>query len=149
VSLHPPANEHEISEETPVAVMALVRVAVPRAKSMKLVSWNISVGTLAVAEMGTPFAKEATREDADVKVADVELTPPKLATAVQVPAVGKLVPENVIAEPVEVTPVKAGLDESVEYMQFVGSTQPIIAEPYLILIVSETVPATEMQVAIP
>jgi hypothetical protein len=59
-----------------------------------------------------------------VKVADVELTPAYVATAVHVPAEWKLVPVNVISVPLELTAEKAGLDESVEYIQFVGVTQP-------------------------
>jgi hypothetical protein len=72
------------------------------------------------------------REVPPDKVADVELTPANVATAVQVPAVWKLVPVNVISVPLEVTAEKAGLDESVEYMQFVGVTQPYAVDPNLI-----------------
>jgi hypothetical protein len=45
VSLHPPANEHWTLEEIADTVTALASVEVPSAKSMKLVSWNISLGT--------------------------------------------------------------------------------------------------------
>jgi hypothetical protein len=41
----------------------------------------------------------ATRKVLDVNITDVELTPPNVATAVQVPAVGKFDPENVISVP--------------------------------------------------
>jgi hypothetical protein len=82
------------------------------------------LGTCATEEIGTPFAKVATRVELEVNVADVELTPPKVATAVQVPAVGKLDPVNVISVPLEDTAEKAGLAESVEYIQFVGEIQP-------------------------
>ncbi len=66
----------------------------------------------------------AVREVGDVKVADVELIPTYVATAVQEPAMWKLVPVNVISVLVELTDEKAGLEESVEYKQFVGLTQP-------------------------
>jgi hypothetical protein len=45
VSMHPPANEHWKFEAMLEAVIALVRVDVPLAKSIKFVSLNISLGT--------------------------------------------------------------------------------------------------------